>query len=316
MLMFGLRLGADPRVVVTTTPKPIRIIRELIADPTTVITRGSTYDNRANLAPAFLEQIIRKYEGTRLGRQELNAEILDDVPGALWNRARIEDTRWPAHRNVPELIRIVIAIDPAVSSGDEADETGIIVAGIDANNHGYVLADQSGRYPPTEWARIAIRLYRQYNADRIVAEVNNGGAMVEATVRVVDANVSYKAVHASRGKVVRAQPVAALYEQSRIHHVGAFPALEDQMCAFTTDFDRAAAGFSPDRCDALVWAFSELMVEPMASWGVYEATRRQAEALVKAKAAAIEAARPKSEPAPGSMEYQALHPEWKPQQEE
>jgi len=150
----------------------------------------------------------------------------------------------------------------------------------------------------------------------VVAEVNNGGAMVEATVRVVDANVSYKAVHASRGKVVRAQPVAALYEQSRIHHVGAFPALEDQMCAFTTDFDRAAAGFSPDRCDALVWAFSELMVEPMASWGVYEATRRQAEALVKAKAAAIEAAWPKSEPAPGSMEYQALHPEWKPQQEE
>jgi phage terminase large subunit-like protein len=246
--MFGLRLGADPRVVVTTTPKPIKIIRELIADPTTVITRGSTYDNRANLAPAFLEQIIRKYEGTRLGRQELNAEILDDVPGALWNRARIEETRWPAHRNVPELIRIVIAIDPAVSSGDEADETGILVAGIDANDHGYVLADQSGRYPPTEWARIAIRLYRQHNADRIVAEANNGGAMVEATVRVVDANVSYKPVHASRGKVVRAQPVGALYEQSRIHHVGAFPALEDQMCAFTTDFDRAAAGFSPDRC--------------------------------------------------------------------
>jgi phage terminase large subunit-like protein len=145
------------------------------------------------------------YEGTRLGRQELNAEILDDVPGALWNRARIEDTRWPAHRNVPELIRIVIAIDPAVSSGDEADETGIIVAGIHANNHGYVLADQSGRYPPTEWARIAIRLYQQYNADRIVAEVNNGGAMVEATLRVVDANVSCKAVHASRGKVVRSR---------------------------------------------------------------------------------------------------------------
>ena len=169
MLMFGLRLGADPRVVVTTTPKPIKIIRELIADPTTAITRGSTYDNRVNLAPAFLKQIIRKYEGTRLGHQELNAEILDDVPRALWNRARIEETRWPAHRNVPELIRIVIAIDPAVSSGDEADETGIIVAGIDANDHGYVLADQSGRYPPTEWARIAIRLYRQHNADRINA---------------------------------------------------------------------------------------------------------------------------------------------------
>jgi len=296
MLQFGLRLGGNPRCLVATTPRPTKLIRELLAREghDVAITRGSTYENRANLAPGFFAQVIRKYEGTRLGRQELNAEILDDVPGALWSRARIEETRWPVHRNVPELIRIVVAIDPAVSSGEDSDETGIIVVGIDAYGHGYVLADQSGRYPPTEWARVAIGLYQQHNADRIVAEVNNGGAMVEATVRVVDCNVSYKAVHASRGKVVRAEPVAALYEQSRIHHVGAFPALEDQMCAFTTDFDRAAAGFSPDRCDALVWAFSELMVEPMAGWGVYEATRRQAEALVKAKAAAIEAARPKA----------------------
>ena len=175
MLMFGLRLGPDPRVVVTTTPKPIKIIRELIADPTTVITRGSTYDNRANLAPAFLQQIVRKYEGTRLGRQELNAEILDDVPGALWSRALIEETRWPVHRNIPDLVRIVVAIDPAVSTGEDADETGIIVAGKDADGHGYVLADQSARYAPTEWARTAIALYRQHKADRIVAEVNNGG---------------------------------------------------------------------------------------------------------------------------------------------
>ena len=133
MLMFGLRLGNDPRVVVTTTPKPIKIIRELIADPTTAITRGSTYDNRANLAPAFLHQIVKKYEGTRLGRQELNAEILDDVPGALWSRGLIEESRWPAHKNVPDLVRIVVAIDPAASSGEDADETGIIVAGKDAN---------------------------------------------------------------------------------------------------------------------------------------------------------------------------------------
>src|SRR5436853_667926 len=201
MLLFGLRLGQDPRVVVTTTPKPIKIIRELIADPTTVITRGSTYDNRANLAPAFLQQIVRKYEGTRLGRQELNAEILDDVPGALWSRALIEETRWPVHRNIPGLVRIVVAIDPAVSTGEDADETGIIVAGKDANGRGYVLADQSGRYPPTEWARTAIALYRQHKADRIVAEVNNGGDMVEATIRMVDPNVSYNKVHASRGKV-------------------------------------------------------------------------------------------------------------------
>jgi predicted phage terminase large subunit-like protein len=300
MLMFGLRLGNDPRVVVTTTPKPIKIIRELIADPTTVITRGSTYDNRDNLAPAFLHQIIRKYEGTRLGRQELNAELLDDVPGALWNRALLEETRWPVHRNVPDLVRIAVAIDPAASTGEDSDETGIVVAGKDANGHGYVLADQSGRYPPTEWARTAIALYRQHKADRIVAEVNNGGDMVEATIRMLDPNVSYTKVHASRGKVVRAEPVAALYEQKRIHHVGAFPTLEDQMCAFTTDFDRKAAGFSPDRVDALVWAFADLLVEQMSNEGFYEWARQKAESL-----------KPKPVPRPepvyaiGSMEYEA-----------
>src|SRR5277367_3853755 len=144
--------------------------------------RGSTYDNRANLAPAFLQQIVRKYEGTRLGRRELNAEILDDVPGALWSRALIEETRWPVHRNIPDLVRIVVAIDPAASTGEDADETGIIVAGKDADGHGYVLADQSARYAPTEWARTAIALYRQHKADRIVAEVNNGGDMVESTI--------------------------------------------------------------------------------------------------------------------------------------
>jgi predicted phage terminase large subunit-like protein len=305
MLMFGLRLGPDPRVVVTTTPKPIRIIRELIGDPTTVITRGSTYDNRANLAPAFLAQIIKKYEGTRLGRQELNAEVLDDVPGALWNRARLEELRWPVYRSVPELTRIVVAIDPAASSGEDADETGIIVAGKDAGGRGYVLADRSGHYTPTEWAQAAIALYRQHKADRIVAEVNNGGDMVEATVRMVDANVPFTAVHASRGKVVRAEPVAALYEQQpgRVFHVGTFPTLEDQMCAFTTDFDRAAAGFSPDRVDALVWAFSELMVEPMAGQGFYDLAREQAEALEARKAQAEEAARIVPVYAVGSLEY-------------
>jgi phage terminase large subunit-like protein len=302
--MFGLRLGDDPRVVVTTTPKPIRIIRELIADPTTVITRGSTYDNRANLAPAFLQQIIRKYEGTRLGRQELNAEILDDVPGALWNRALIEETRWPVHKSVPELIRVVVAIDPAVSSGDEADETGIIIAGKDADGHGYVLADQSGRYPPTEWARTVIGLYRQYKADRVVAEINNGGDMVEATIRIVDPNVSYAAVRATRGKVMRAEPVAALYEQRRVHHVGAFPTLEDQQCGFAADFDRTSAGFSPDRVDALVWAFTDLLVEPMPNEGYYEWLRTKAASLKP---------KPPEPPKPvyavGSVEWEALQAE-------
>src|SRR3954454_12227683 len=171
----------------------------------------------------------------------------------------------PVHRNIPDLVRIVVAIDPAVSTGEDADETGIIVAGKDADGQGYVLADQSARYAPTEWARTAIALYRQHKADRIVAEVNNGGDMVEATIRMVDPNVSYNNVHASRGKVIRAEPVAALYEQRRIHHVGAFPTLEDQQCAFAPDFDRASAGFSPDRVDA----FTDLLVEPMSNEGFY-----------------------------------------------
>ena len=210
MLMFGLRLGPDPRVVVTTTPKPVKIIRELLTDPTTVVTRGSSYENRANLADAFFAQIIRKYEGTRLGRQEIEAELLDDVPGALWNRTRLEELRWPLSKSVPDLVRIVVAIDPATTSGEDADETGIIVAGKDSGGRGYVLADRSGHYTPTEWAQLAIALYRQHKADRIVAEVNNGGDMVEATLRMIDPNVPYTAVHASRGKVVRAEPVAAL----------------------------------------------------------------------------------------------------------
>jgi phage terminase large subunit-like protein len=278
MLMFGLRLGNDPRVVVTTTPKPVKIIRELLADPTVAITRGTTYENRANLPAKFFEQIITKYEGTRLGRQELNAEVLDDVPGALWTRDRIERSRIPKDQ-CPQLRRIVVAIDPAATSGEEADETGIIVAGKDDNGVGYVLADLSGRYPPTDWARLAIKAYRDYRADRLVAETNNGGEMVEHTLRVVDDNIAFTAVHASRGKVVRAEPAAALYEQDRMRHVGAFPELEDQMCAFTTDFDRQAAEYSPDRVDALVWALSDLLIEPMPSQGSYEIARRQAEAL-------------------------------------
>jgi predicted phage terminase large subunit-like protein len=222
-----------------------------------------------------------------------------NVPGALWSRALIEETRWPVHRNIPDLVRIVVAIDPAASTGEDADETGIIVAGKDADGHGYVLADQSTRYAPTEWARTAIALYRQHKADRIVAEVNNGGDMVEATIRMVDPNVSYSAVRATRGKVVRAEPVAALYEQGRIHHVGAFATLEDQQCGFTTDFDRAAAGYSPDRVDALVWAFTDLLVEQMASEGFFEWSRQKAASL-KPKAPPP----PKPVYAPGSVEYE------------
>jgi phage terminase large subunit-like protein len=293
MLMFGLRLGPDPRVVVTTTPKPVKIIRELLTDPTTVVTRGSSYENRANLADAFFAQIIRKYEGTRLGRQEIEAELLDDVPGALWNRTRLEELRWPLSKSVPDLVRIVVAIDPATTSGEDADETGIIVAGKDGGGRGYVLADRSGHYTPAEWAQLAIALYRQHKADRIVAEVNNGGDMVEATLRMIDPNVPYTAVHASRGKVVRAEPVAALYEQQpgRVFHVGTFPTMEDQMCAFTTDFDRKTAGFSPDRVDALVWALTDLLVEPMPGEAMIEFYRLRAREAAEKKAAAEAAER-------------------------
>jgi phage terminase large subunit-like protein len=255
MLMFGLRLGARPRVVVTTTPKPIRLIRKLLQTPDCVVTRGRTRENAAHLAPSFLEAVERQYAGTRLGRQELEAEILDDPPGALWQRASIEAARVAV---APSLRRAVVAIDPAASTGEDADETGIIVAALGHDAQFYVLADLSGRYRPHEWALRAIAVFHAHRADRIVAEANLGGDMIEATLRTLEPNIAYKSVHASRGKVLRAEPIAALYEQGRVHHVGAFAALEDQMCAFTADFDRVAAGYSPDRLDALVWALTEL----------------------------------------------------------
>lgn len=270
MLMFGLRLGDDPRVMATTTPRPIDLLigsgkdghrLGLKNDPTCVHSRGDSYRNRANLAPSYFAQIVKRFEGSRLGRQELLAEILEDIPGALFSRQQIDAGRPPIGAPFPELRRIVVAIDPAVTSGEEADETGIIVVGKDDNGHGYVLADLSGHYAPIEWARVAINAYGTHAADRIVAEVNNGGEMVETTLRMVDSNVPFTAVHASRGKVTRAEPISALYEQGRIHHLGAFPALEDQMCAFTSDFDRSTAGYSPDRVDALVWGFTELLIE-------------------------------------------------------
>jgi phage terminase large subunit-like protein len=268
MLMLGLRLGGDPRAMVTTTPKPVRLLRELLARAggDVAVTRGSTFDNKANLAPAFLDQIVRRYQGTRLGRQELEAELLDDVPNALWSRDLFERAGLRV-ASPPSLSRIVVAIDPAATSGEGADETGIIVAGLGPDGHGYVLDDLSGRYAPVEWARRAVAAYHRFAADRIVAEVNNGGEMVAATIRAVDANAAVTEVRASRGKAVRAEPVAALYAQARVHHVGAFAALEDQMCAFTSDYDRASAGMSPDRVDALVWAMTELMVaESAAGW--------------------------------------------------
>jgi phage terminase large subunit-like protein len=262
-LMFGLRIGKNPRVVATTTPRPVKLIRNLLAreGKDVVVTRGRTIENAANLAPAFLSEIMRRYEGTRLGRQELDAEVLEDVPGALWMREWIDRDRVVA---APELRRIVVAVDPAASTSEGSDETGIIVAGIGGDKHGYVLDDLSGRYQPNEWATKGIEAYRHHRADRIVAEVNAGGDMVQSVLRTVDPHVSYHAVHASRGKAIRAEPVAALYEQKKVHHVGSLSVLEDQLCAFTSDFDRSRAGYSPDRLDALVWALSDLMVKTWA----------------------------------------------------
>ncbi len=233
------------------------------------MTHGITEENLGNLSPRFIKRIVDKYQGTRLGRQELGAEILEDAPGALWSRANIEANRIRP-QDLPDMVRIVIAIDPAATSNEDSDETGIVACGVDERGHGYVLEDISGIYKPLErdeqgrvsgWAGESIALYKAKHADRIVAEVNNGGEMVETTLRMVDENVAYTAVHASKGKAIRAEPVSALYEQNKVHHVGALARLEDQMCAFTSDFDRKANGYSPDRMDALVWALTELMVD-------------------------------------------------------
>ncbi len=253
-LQFGLRLGKKPRQCITTTPKPLKLLKEILVSPHTVTTRGSTYDNAPNLAPSFLSQIVTRYEGTRLGRQELNAELLEDVPGALWTREMIEEGRI-AKDAMPPLKRIVVAIDPAVSVGENSDATGIVVCGLGVDGHGYLLEDASGKLSPPDWARRAVGLYHKHKADRIVAEANQGGDMVRHTIATVDANVAFRAVHASRGKITRAEPVAALAEQRRIHHVGAFPELEDELCTF-----EAGSSESPDRLDAMVWGFSELLL--------------------------------------------------------
>jgi len=249
-LQFGLR-APGARQIVTTTPRPIPLIKAIMTDPTTVVTRGSTFDNAANLDPATLRYFEARFAGTRLGRQELDGEFLDDVEGALWNRGAIDAHRVSA---APDLVRVVVALDPAVSSAENADETGLIVAAKGIDGHGYVLADLSGRYSPDGWARRAVGAFRSWGADRIVAEVNNGGDLVQETLRTVDPVIPFRAVRASRGKRARAEPVAALYEQGRVHHVGSFPALEDELCAALPE-----GGSGPDdRLDGLVWAFAEL----------------------------------------------------------
>lgn len=256
-LIFGLRLGNKPQIVATTTPRPIPFIRRLMEDRSTRITRGKTMDNKQNLAAGAVDAMIERYQGTRLGRQELDGEIVDDVVGAMWTRKMLDDTRV---MEVPEMSRVVVAIDPSGTDGDdEGDDVGIVVAGRGVDGRGYVLADNTCKLSPDGWARMAITAYHRWGADRIVAERNFGGAMVQAVIRSADKSVPYKEVTASRGKSVRAEPIAALYEQGRVSHVGVGLApLEDEMVLMTS------AGFlgegSPNRTDALVWALTEAML--------------------------------------------------------
>lgn len=262
MLQFGLRLGDDPRQVVTTTPRPMPIIKALIADPQTVITRGRTMDNAANLAPQFLRQVQARYEGTRLGRQELNAEMLDDVPGALWTRAQIDASRWPHGRKLPDMQRVVIGVDPRIKDPnkpmpEEGAETGIVAVGLGIDGRAYVLEDGSCRLGPSGWASRAIALFDKHEADVIVAEINQGGAMVTAVLQAERPTIPVITVHASRGKVTRAEPIASLYGQGRVSHVGTHAALEDQMVLFTPN--GIEGDITADPVDAMVWAITELM---------------------------------------------------------
>ena len=252
MLQFGLRLGAQPRQLITTTPRPTALIKRLMLEPQSVVTRAATEANAYHLAPTFLKGVLARYKGTRLGRQELDGEIIEDRPDALWSRGLIESCRV---REAPSLARIVVAVDPPASSGKRADACGIVAAGITNEGAMYVIADGTvSGAAPSVWAAKAIALWRRLEADALVAEVNQGGEMVRSVINEVDASVPV--MRATRGKWLRAEPVATLYEQGRVKHAGVFPALEDEMC----DFGPAglSSGRSPDRLDALVWAITSL----------------------------------------------------------
>ena len=259
MLQFCMRLGKHPRIMVTTTPKPTKLVREILKNPTTHTTTGSTFDNAANLAGTYLKAVKEQYEGTRLGRQELYAEVLEEAEGALWTTDML-DKASIKHEDLPHLNRIVVSIDPAVTANAESDMTGIVVAGIDVNGVAYVLGDYTERLSPQGWASKAISLYHQYSADRIVAERNQGGEMVRRTLEVEDETVPIKLVHASRGKYARAEPVSALYERGLVKHVvnppdgASLNELETQM----RTWEPLGSIGSPDRLDACVWALTDL----------------------------------------------------------
>jgi len=265
-LQFGMREASNdkPRVCITTTPRPSPVLRRIMALPGTVTVKWPSYDNRANLDPGWFKRTIAGYEGTRLGRQEIHADILDDMPGALWTRRGLDDGRV---KEAPKLERVVVGLDPPATGGEDANEAGIVVCGVapgaapgaGGQRHGYVLDDWSIRGSPDVWGRRAVAAYHRHDADRIVAEVNQGGEMVAHVIRSVSPDVPITMVHATRGKYTRAEPISALFEQGRVHMIGCLPELEDQMVNFTPESaaDRTR-GLSPDRVDALVWALSEL----------------------------------------------------------
>lgn len=275
MMMFGLRLGDKPQCILTGTPKPTPLIKELVARSDVHLTRGSTYENRENLAPTFLTEIVKRYEGTRLGRQELNAELLEDVEGALWRRQTIEDNRLT---HAPVMSRVVTAIDPSATGNASSDEAGVIGAGKGwctckgaGAEHYFVLSDRSVRGMPHVWGANAAAMYHELEADRLVAESNNGGEMIRSVIEGVDPSVPVWLVHASRGKLTRAEPISLLYEQGKVHHVGAFPQLEDEMCGWVPGED------SPNRMDALVWALTDLSAGG-------DGHKRQIQEMLRAKA--------------------------------
>jgi len=291
-LQFGLRLGDHPKQIVTTTPKPIRLLKDIILRSDTTITKGTTMENLVNLAPPFRKAVVDRYSGTRIGRQELNAEILDDVPGALWSRTMIDESRIRPVDSVtpiqlPHFVRVVVAVDPPKEVGENAAECGITVTAKDAQGHGYLLEDMSLAGSPEEWGRVAVQAYDEWDADMIVYEANQGGEMVAAVLRSAARSlkedgfrtadfVPLKDVHATRGKYVRAEPVSQLYEQKKVHHVGYFPELEDQLCEYTPD---GSMGYSPDRMDSLVWGFTELLVGSISNEGLMDYYRQESQAI-------------------------------------
>lgn len=258
-LEYGLRLGNDPKTCITTTPKPRKELIELLKEPTTIVTKGSTLDNSLNLPKKFLKRIVDKYAGTRIGQQEIYAELLDEWEGALWRRAWIDDYRVRPDRegklHVPDYVLIVVGVDPAVTSKKTSDETGIIAVALGKDNRYYVLDDKSLIDSPENWARISVNLVNDLNGDYIVAEVNNGGDLVETVINMHNPDFKVRKVWASKGKTVRAEPITMLYEQGKVSHVGYFADLESEMCTWDPSDSKAP---SPNRIDALVWALKNL----------------------------------------------------------